>query len=130
MNNRIFIAVATMGLVLAVARSSAATVTVADTIYSGGDIITVDKQQPAAEALAVKDGKILALGPASEIQLAYRGDSTVIVDLAGKTLSPAFIDPHSHYFSSLTVANQVNVFAPPAGRERIFLPSSVGHGNV
>ena len=32
-----------------------------------------------------------------------------------RTLLPSFIDPHSHYFSSLSVANQVNVFAPPAG---------------
>lgn len=115
MNTRTFMAAATMGLALAVTRGHTATVTVADTIYSGGDIITVNEQQPTAEALAVKDGKILALGSASEIRLAYRGDSTRIVDLAGKTLSPAFIDPHSHYFSSLTVANQVNVFAPPAG---------------
>ena len=33
----------------------------------------------------------------------------------GKTLLPSFIDPHSHYINSLTVANQANVFAPPAG---------------
>jgi hypothetical protein len=37
------------------------------------------------------------------------------VDLAGKTLLPAFLDPHSHYINALTMANQVNVFAPPAG---------------
>lgn len=38
-----------------------------------------------------------------------------MVDLAGKTLLPGFLDPHSHYINALTVANQVNVFAPPAG---------------
>jgi len=38
-----------------------------------------------------------------------------VVDLQGKTLLPGFIDPHSHYINSLMVANQVNVFAPPAG---------------
>ncbi len=37
---------------------------VADTIYTGGDIVTVNDRQPAAEAVAVKDGKILAVGAA------------------------------------------------------------------
>ena len=39
----------------------------------------------------------------------------MVVDLAGKTLLPGFLDPHSHYINALSVANQVNVFAPPAG---------------
>ena len=38
-----------------------------------------------------------------------------MVDLAGKTLLPSFIDAHGHYISALTVANQVNLYAPPAG---------------
>ena len=38
--------------------------TVADTIYVGGDIVTINDAQPTAEALAVKDGKILAVGRA------------------------------------------------------------------
>jgi len=87
----------------------------ADTIYTGGDIITVNDAQPAVEAVAVKDGKILAVGARSEIDRAYKGPTTTVVDLAGKTLLPGFLDPHSHYINALTVANQVNVFAPPAG---------------
>ena len=87
----------------------------ADTIYTGGDIITVNDSQPTVEALAVLDGKILAVGTRSEIEASHKGQATTVVDLGGKTLLPGFIDPHSHYFSSLSVANQVNVFAPPAG---------------
>jgi hypothetical protein len=87
----------------------------ADAIYTGGDIVTVNDAQPTAEALAVKDGKILAVGARTEIEKAHKGQATTIVDLAGKTLVPAFLDPHSHYINSLTMANQVNVFAPPAG---------------
>jgi len=86
----------------------------ADTIYHGGDIVTVNNAQPTAEALAVKDWKIIAVGSEADV-MAYRSDATEVVDLAGKALLPGFIDPHSHYFSSLTVANQVNLFAPPAG---------------
>lgn len=115
MSMKTFIAWAALGLLLASGHGIAASDLVADTIYTGGDIVTVNDQQPSVEALAVKDGRILALGSASEIRLAYQGESTRTVDLAGKALLPAFIDPHSHYFSALTVANQVNLFAPPAG---------------
>jgi predicted amidohydrolase YtcJ len=87
----------------------------ADVIYVGGDIVTVDDARPTAEALAVKDGAILAVGTRADIEAAHRQAATTVVDLAGKTLLPAFIDPHGHYINSLTVANQANVYAPPAG---------------
>jgi predicted amidohydrolase YtcJ len=87
----------------------------ADTIYVGGDIVTVNDAEPSAEALAVKDGKILAVGGRARIERDFKGRATRVVDLTGKILMPSFLDPHSHYFSSLSVANQVNVFAPPAG---------------
>jgi predicted amidohydrolase YtcJ len=87
----------------------------ADTIYVGGDIVTVNDAQPSAEALAVKDGKILAVGSRAELESAHKGAATRVVDLAGKALLPGFLDSHSHYVSALSVANQVNVYAPPAG---------------
>jgi predicted amidohydrolase YtcJ len=87
----------------------------AETIYSGGDIVTMNERQPSAEAMAVKAGKIVAVGTRADVEKAHMGDSTRSVDLAGKTLLPGFLDAHSHYISSLKVANQVNVYAPPAG---------------
>ena len=87
----------------------------ADAIYTGGDIVTMNDRQPSAEALAVKGGKIVAVGTRAEVEKAHKGASTRIIDLGGRTLVPGFLDAHSHYFSSLTVANQVNVYAPPAG---------------
>jgi hypothetical protein len=39
----------------------------------------------------------------------------LVAPLAGKTLLPGFLEAHSHYFSSLTVANHLNVYAPLAG---------------
>jgi predicted amidohydrolase YtcJ len=86
----------------------------ADTIYVG-DIVTVNDAQPTAEALAVKDGRVVAVGARSDVESAHKGATTTIVDLAGKTLLPAFLDAHSHYIRSLTVANQARVYAPPAG---------------
>jgi predicted amidohydrolase YtcJ len=87
----------------------------ADVIYVGGDIVTVNDAQPTAEALAVKHGKILAVGARSEIESSYKGDATTLVDLAGKTLLPGFIDPHSHFIDALSMADRANVSAPPAG---------------
>ena len=97
------------------APSNAAVQVVADTIYVGGDIVTINDVQPTAEALAVKGGRILAVGARADVESAHKGDATKIVDLAGKTLLPGFLDSHSHYVSALSVANQAKVYAPPAG---------------
>jgi predicted amidohydrolase YtcJ len=87
----------------------------AATMYYGGDIITMEGDQPQyVESVVVKDGKILFAGAKDEAMKAA-GKGHKMVDLQGKTLLPAFIDGHGHYISSLTVANQVNVYAPPAG---------------
>jgi predicted amidohydrolase YtcJ len=87
----------------------------ADLMYVGGDIVTVSDAQPTAEALAVKDGRILAVGERAALERAHKGSGTRVVDLAGKALLPGFIDPHSHYVSALSVANQANLYPPPAG---------------
>ena len=87
----------------------------ADAIYTGGDIVTVNDAQPAVEALAVKDGKILGVGTRAEVEKAHKGATTRVVDLGGKTLLPSFIDSHSHYINTLSVASQVKLYAPPAG---------------
>lgn len=68
----------------------------ADTIYLGGDIITVDDKHPTAEAVAVKGGRILAVGDRSAIEKEHQGKATRVVDLAGKALLPGFFDAHSH----------------------------------
>jgi predicted amidohydrolase YtcJ len=69
---------------------------IADAIYSGGDILTmVDRDPSYADAIAIKGGKILALGARSSLQK-YVGATTQQIDLAGKTLLPGFIDTHGH----------------------------------
>ena len=83
--------------------------TVADVIYVGGDIVTINDGQPSVEALAVRDGKILALGTRADVEKANKGQATRVVDLAGKTLLPGFLDGHSHFFNSLLVAGQANL---------------------
>jgi hypothetical protein len=90
----------------------------ADVIYTGGDIVTVNDAQPTAEALAVKDGKILAVGTKADVERAHKGTTTRVVDLGGKALLPSFLDAHSHYINSLLVANQCKLYAPPSGPGR------------
>jgi predicted amidohydrolase YtcJ len=103
---------------LACGTAMAQTGPAADAIYAGGDIVTIDDARPTAQALAVKDGRILAVGTRAAIEAAHRGPRTRRVDLRGRTLLPGFIDGHSHYFSSLSVANQCNLYPPPAGPGR------------
>lgn len=89
--------------------------TTAATMYYGGDIITMEGDSAQyAEAIVVKDGNIFFVGSKEEAMKAA-GDNHEMVDLKGQTLIPAFIDAHSHYFSSLTVASQCNLYPPPNG---------------
>ncbi|MCD0489124.1 amidohydrolase [Pedobacter sp. MC2016-14] len=85
----------------------------AQTIYTNGKIITVDAANTIAEAVAVKDGKIIAVGTLKEVEKVKGADAT-IVDLKGKTLVPGFIDGHSH-FMGLSRSALVNVGSPPMG---------------
>jgi predicted amidohydrolase YtcJ len=87
----------------------------ADVIYFGGPIVTVNDTQPNAEAVAVKDGKILMVGTRADIESNHKGDKTQMVDLAGKTLLPGFIDAHSHFMFALDMRTQANVSPPPVG---------------
>ncbi|MBP7828804.1 MAG: amidohydrolase [Kiritimatiellae bacterium] len=86
----------------------------ADAIYSGGDIVTVNDAQPSAEALAVKDGRIAAIGALDEV-LKFRGEGTRMVDLDGRTLLPGFIDPHSHVAAYETGWGLPVLNPPPVG---------------
>jgi predicted amidohydrolase YtcJ len=87
----------------------------ADAIYFGGDIITMEGNEAQyVEAVAVKDGKILFVGLKSEAEK-FQANSTEMKDLEGKTLLPGFIDPHSHFMSSLAMGSQANCQPAPAG---------------
>jgi len=87
----------------------------ADTIFTGGDIVTVNDAQPTAEAVAVKDGKILAVGARADVEKNHKGAATKVVDLAGRTLTPGFIDGHAHVAQFGTQAIGANLLAAPDG---------------
>jgi predicted amidohydrolase YtcJ len=98
----------------AVASESTSTSVSADTIYSGGNIITINDAQPSAEAVAVKDGKILAVGNKAEV-MKTAGENTRKIDLGGKTLLPGFVDSHGHAYLIGLQASTANLLPPPDG---------------
>ncbi len=71
---------------------------IADLVLTNGNVITVDSAYPAAEAIAVTGDRIVAVGDVAEIA-AYIGDATEVIDLAGQTAIPGFIEGHGHYTS-------------------------------
>jgi predicted amidohydrolase YtcJ len=86
----------------------------ADRIIRGGPIVTVNPDRPAAEAVAIVGGTIVAVGSDSYV-MQHRGDATVVTELAGKTLVPGFVDGHSHFCSLVDVQTQAQCASPPAG---------------
>lgn len=90
-------------------------VDIADMIYYGGDIITMEGDSAIyAEAVAVKDGKIVFVGSKADAEK-MKGDSTVMNDLQGKTLLPGFVDSHGHLADAINAAGQANISSPPVG---------------
>ena len=67
----------------------------ADTILSNGHIITMDSERRVASALAIRDGRIEAIGK-NEAVAACAGGRTRRVDLKGQTVLPGLIDVHTH----------------------------------
>ena len=70
---------------------------VADAIYSNGKIYTVDEQASWAEAVAIKDGRFIAVGAAEDV-LALSGPNMETYDLEGHFVMPGLVDTHTHPF--------------------------------
>ncbi|HFJ9328219.1 TPA: amidohydrolase [Bacillus paranthracis] len=67
----------------------------ADTIFINGNVYTVEPQQPWAEAVAIKNGKIVYVGNSKGAKK-YKNKNTKVIDLKGKMLLPGFVDSHLH----------------------------------
>ena len=68
----------------------------ADLVLTNGNIVTVDDGNPTAQAIAIREGKILAIGSAVAID-EFVGRQTEIIDLEGQTAIPGFIEGHAHF---------------------------------
>jgi len=95
--SRLVLYTAATGLLLAFAGIAPAQTP--DLILIDGKILTVDAKDTIAEAVAIAQGKIVAVGPTAEIQR-RAGPATRVIDLHGLTGTPGLIDTHGHYAAS------------------------------
>ena len=68
----------------------------ADLVLRGGRIVTLDARTPEAQALASRNGAIVALGTDADVAR-YIGPATQVIDLAGQLAIPGFIEGHGHF---------------------------------
>lgn len=86
------------------------------TVWSGGPIITMaGDTAESAEAIAVRDGKIIAVGSLASVRKAA-GKKAISVDLKGRTLLPGFIDAHGHVGSVGQMASLAALSPSPVGK--------------
>ncbi len=79
-----------------------------DLLLLNGRLLTMDRANTTAEALAIKDGKIVAVGTSREIE-GLAGARTEAIDLAGRTAVPGLVDTHVHLVGEASVAHHVEV---------------------
>jgi len=68
----------------------------ADLVLLGGNVVTIDEAVPDGQALAAREGRIVAVGSDADIRR-YVGEGTRVVELDGRTAIPGFIEGHGHY---------------------------------
>lgn len=74
-------------------------------IFHDGVILTMDDGRPQAQALAIRDDTLVAVGNDSDV-LSLSGPATTVIDLGGKPLLPGFIDSHAHRIGDRDLVNQ------------------------
>jgi predicted amidohydrolase YtcJ len=88
----------------------------ADSVVVNARIYTVNPQQPWAEAVAIRDAKILAVGSTREINR-YRGANTRVVDVHGHLVLPGFTDCHIHFMEGSLGLTHVDLNGAPTVRD-------------
>jgi len=92
--------------------------TLADRIFTGGRVLTMNDANPRTDGLAVMDGRIIALG-ATEAER-YRASFTETVALNGRTLLPGFVEPHMHInLTALQRSSTINTKVVACGSEAL-----------
>ena len=89
-------------------------------LITNADIVTMNPDKPSADAMAVSDGRIVAIGSEAEVRSAI-GDYTKFYDLDGQTVVPGFIETHDHmYLASAAVEiTDVTPFTTPTLAEAL-----------
>ena len=82
-------------------------------VYVRGKILTMDSRNSIAEAVAVRNGRIIAVGTDDEVEGLFK--NAAVFDLNGKTMMPGIIDAHGHFPGTGLKAFAVDLNSPPIG---------------
>jgi predicted amidohydrolase YtcJ len=78
------------------------------TVLLNGKILTIDPQFSTAEAILIRDGRIVATGPSADLRK-LAGEQARLIDLQGRTVIPGLIDSHMHAIrAALSFSTEVN----------------------
>jgi predicted amidohydrolase YtcJ len=102
-----------------VAASDFELTTIADKVFINGKIITVNDEQPRAQAVAIKDGLITYVGDLRGAKPLI-DENTEQVDLQGRTMVPGFVDAHGHVVTAGLQAASANLLPLPDGEVNSF----------
>jgi predicted amidohydrolase YtcJ len=83
-------------------------------VFVNADVVTMDERRPTAQAVAVRRGRILAVGDLDTV-LAAAGSDARTVDLGGRALIPGFVDGHGDFTQVARELDWVDLAPPPAG---------------
>lgn len=81
----------------------------ADLIVTNARVLTMDDDKPRAEAVAVKDGRIVAVGDSAAVR-DLQGPGTKVIDAEGNTVLPGFIEAHMHLFGGAAEIDHLQLF--------------------
>src|SRR5580765_3662059 len=86
----------------------------ATAVFVNADVVTMDERCPFAEAVAVRSGRIFAVGEVGHV-LKTAGPGARLFDLGGRTLVPGFVDGHGQFTQVAGELDWVDLAPPPAG---------------
>jgi len=89
------------------------------TVLINGKVLTVDNQFSVREAIAIRDGKIAAVGSSNDVRK-LAGSNSRVIDLQGRTVIPGLIDSHMHAIrAATTFSTEVNWIGAPSLTEAL-----------
>ncbi|MYJ58026.1 MAG: amidohydrolase family protein, partial [Chloroflexi bacterium] len=89
-------------------------------LFTGGRVLTIDPMDRIVSGVAVRDGRVIAVGDSAEARAAV-GPDAVHVDLRGRALVPGFCDPHNHFSMTTFEPRSVDCRRPPLANKSAVL---------
>ncbi|MDQ3045092.1 MAG: amidohydrolase family protein, partial [Chloroflexota bacterium] len=86
-----------------------------DLVLYNGRILTMNKARPEANAVAIRAGRVVAVGNESDVRV-EAGRSVTAIDLRGRTATPGLIDAHAHPMSIGAALADLDLSTPPSDR--------------